>query len=83
MVLITCKKCGDVSYLTSEGLGNLTDFGFKCRNCDTINRISLADGELKKQEYSENRLTNAITIARRELKTRIICVFWLYFMKIM
>jgi RNase P subunit RPR2 len=48
MVLITCKKCGDISYLTSEGLGNLTDFGFKCRNCDTINRISLADGETQK-----------------------------------
>jgi hypothetical protein len=24
-----CKKCGDISYLTSETLGNLTDFGYK------------------------------------------------------
>jgi hypothetical protein len=31
-------------------LDNLTDFGFKCRNCNTINRITLEDGELKKQE---------------------------------
>lgn len=50
MVLITCKKCGDINYLTSEALGNLTDFGYKCRNCDTINRITLEEGELKKQE---------------------------------
>jgi hypothetical protein len=30
-------------------LGNLTDFGFKCRNCGTINRITLEDGELKQE----------------------------------
>jgi len=30
MVLITCKKCRDFSYLTSEALGNLTNFGFEC-----------------------------------------------------
>jgi hypothetical protein len=28
----------------------LTDFGYKCRYCNTINRIALEDGELKKQE---------------------------------
>jgi hypothetical protein len=49
-VLITYKKCGDINYLTSEALGNLTDFGFKCRYCNTINRITLEDGEFKKQE---------------------------------
>ena len=54
MVLITCKKCGDISYPTSEGLGNLTDFGFKYRNCDTINRISLADGETQKTRIVRN-----------------------------
>ena len=26
------------------------DFGYKCRNCNTINRITLEDGDLKKQE---------------------------------
>ena len=36
-------------YLTSETLGNLTDFGFKCRYCNTINRITIE--ELKKREY--------------------------------
>jgi hypothetical protein len=50
MVLITCEKCGGINYLTPEALGNLTDFGFKCRYCNTINRITLKDGELKKQE---------------------------------
>jgi RNase P subunit RPR2 len=48
MVLITCKKCGDINYLTSKALGNVT--GYKCRNCNTINRITLEDGELKRQE---------------------------------
>ena len=50
MVPITCKKCGDINYLTSEALDNLTDFGYKCRNCKTINMITLEDGELEKQE---------------------------------
>jgi hypothetical protein len=50
MVLITCKKCGDINYLNSKALGKVTDFGFKCRYCNTINRITLDDGKLKKQE---------------------------------
>jgi RNase P subunit RPR2 len=50
VVLITCKKCGDINYLTSEALGNLTDFGYKCRNCNTINRMTLEEAELKKKE---------------------------------
>jgi RNase P subunit RPR2 len=50
MALITCKKCGDISYVASEKLGSVTDFGYKCRNCSTINRITLENGELKKQE---------------------------------
>jgi tetratricopeptide (TPR) repeat protein len=50
VVLITCKKRGDINYLTSEALDNLTDFGYKCRNCNTVNGITLEDGELKKLE---------------------------------
>ena len=49
MAFIYCKKCGDMNYLTFK-LGNVTDFGYKCRNCNTINRIILEDGELKRQE---------------------------------
>jgi hypothetical protein len=45
MVVNACKKCGDIKYLTSEALGNLTDFGYKCRNCNTINRITLEFGK--------------------------------------
>ena len=36
--------------LTSEALSNLADFGYKCRYCNTINRITLENGELKRQE---------------------------------
>jgi hypothetical protein len=44
IVLITCKKCGELDYLTSKAFSNLTDFGYKCHYCDTINRITL-EGE--------------------------------------
>jgi hypothetical protein len=40
--------------LTSEALGNLTDFGYKCRYCNTINWITLEDGERKKHEYADS-----------------------------
>jgi hypothetical protein len=50
VVLITYKKCGDINYLNSKALGNLTDFGYKGRNCSTINRITIEEGEPKKQE---------------------------------
>jgi hypothetical protein len=53
VALLTCKKCGDINYLTTETVGNLTDFSFKCWNCNTINRTTLRDGELKKQESPE------------------------------
>jgi hypothetical protein len=49
MVAYSCKKCGDINYLNSEALGNLTDFGFKCRYCNTINRIILEEGNLKNE----------------------------------
>jgi hypothetical protein len=35
MVLITCKKCGELDYLTSKGF--------------SINRITFENGELRKQ----------------------------------
>ena len=49
MVLITCKKCGELDYLTSKAFWNITDFGAKCEECETINTITLEKGELKKQ----------------------------------
>jgi hypothetical protein len=39
-----------IDYLTSKAFSNITDFGYKCRSCGTINRITLEDGEPKKHE---------------------------------
>jgi RNase P subunit RPR2 len=49
MVLITCKKCGEYRYLTPHAFWNITDFGAKCEKCETINTITLENGELRKQ----------------------------------
>ena len=42
-------KRGELDYLTSKAFSNITDFGYMCRNCNTINRITLENGELKKR----------------------------------
>jgi hypothetical protein len=36
--------------LAPHAFWNITDFGAKCEKCDTINTITLEEGELKKQE---------------------------------
>jgi hypothetical protein len=48
MVLITCKKCGEPNFLTPHAFWNISDFGAKCEKCETINTITLENGELKK-----------------------------------
>jgi hypothetical protein len=48
MVVYTCKKCGELNYLTPHSFWNITDFGAKCERCETINTITLEEGELKK-----------------------------------
>ena len=53
MIVYACKKCGELSYLTPHTFWNITDFGAKCERCETINTITLEEGELKKQEWSE------------------------------
>jgi hypothetical protein len=50
MVVYSCKKCGELNYLTPHAFWNITDFGAKCEKCETINTITLEKGELKKQE---------------------------------
>ena len=50
MVVYSCKKCGELNYLTPHAFWNITDFGARCEKCDTINTITLEEGELKKQE---------------------------------
>jgi hypothetical protein len=48
MAVYTCKKCGELNYLTSKAFGNITDFGYKCRRGGTINRITLENGRTQK-----------------------------------
>jgi hypothetical protein len=50
MVVYSCKKCGELNYLTPHAFWNISDFGAKCEKCDTINTITLEEGELKKHE---------------------------------
>jgi hypothetical protein len=50
MVLITCKKCGELNYLTLHAFWNITDSGAKCEKCETINTTTMEKGGLKKQE---------------------------------
>jgi hypothetical protein len=52
MVVYTCKKCGELNYLTPHAFWNIADFGAKCEKCETINTITLEKGELKKQVWS-------------------------------
>jgi phage FluMu protein Com len=49
MVVFSCKKCGELNFLTPHAFRNITDFGAKCEKCETINAITLEKGELKKQ----------------------------------
>jgi hypothetical protein len=50
MVVHSCKKCGELNYLTPHAFWNITDFGAKCEKCNTINTITLENGELKKTD---------------------------------
>jgi phage FluMu protein Com len=50
MVVYTCKKCGELNYLTPHAFWNITDFRAKCERCETINTITLESEELKKQD---------------------------------
>ena len=50
MVVYSCKKCGELNYLTPHAFWNISDLGVKCKNCGTINTITIENGELKKQE---------------------------------
>jgi hypothetical protein len=50
MVVYSCKECGELNYLTPHAFWNTIDFGAKCEKCETINTITLENGELKKQE---------------------------------
>ena len=48
MAFIYCKKCGEYRYLTPHAFWNISNLGVKCKNCGTINTITIENGELKK-----------------------------------
>ena len=45
MYVYACKKCGELNHLTPHTSWNMTDFGAKCKKCETINTITLENGE--------------------------------------
>ena len=47
MVVYTCKKCGEPNCLTPHAFWNIADFGATCEKCETINTITLKQGEPK------------------------------------
>jgi hypothetical protein len=47
-VVYTCKKCGELNYLTPHAFWNIAGFGIKFEKCETINTITLEEGGLKK-----------------------------------
>jgi hypothetical protein len=49
MVLYSSKKSGEPNFLTPHAFWNISDFGVKYEKCETINTITLENGELVKQ----------------------------------
>jgi hypothetical protein len=47
MVVYSCKKCGELNYLTPHAFWDIADFGAKCEKCETTNTITLEEGNLK------------------------------------
>jgi hypothetical protein len=43
------KKCGEYRYLTPHAFWNVNNLNVKCKDCGTINVITIENGELKKQ----------------------------------
>jgi hypothetical protein len=49
IVVYSCKKCGELNYLTPIAFWNVDDLNLKCKDCGTINTVTIENGELKKQ----------------------------------
>jgi phage FluMu protein Com len=47
MVVYSCKKCGELNFLTPHAFWNIFYFGAKCKKCETISTITFEEGELK------------------------------------
>jgi RNase P subunit RPR2 len=48
MPVIFCKECKETIYLNPKAYWNVNDIDVKCKKCNTINTITLENGELKK-----------------------------------
>jgi hypothetical protein len=48
MAIIYCKECREYRYLTPHAFWNVYDLSVKCKNCGTINTVTLENGELRK-----------------------------------
>ena len=64
MVVYSCKKCGELNYLTPHAYWTISDFGAKCEKCETINTITLEKGELKKQVQRRRDSTRELSQER-------------------
>jgi hypothetical protein len=53
MVVYTCKKYGELNYFTPHAFWNITDFDAKCEKWETINTVTLENGELR-NKYKSN-----------------------------
>ena len=61
MAFIYCKKCGEHTHLTPHAFWNINDLGVKCKNCGTINTITMENGDSKNKRshnpYWDNLLS--------------------------
>jgi hypothetical protein len=48
MDIYTCKKFVEPNFLTPHAFWNIADFGADCERRETINTITLVNGELKR-----------------------------------
>jgi len=63
MVVYTCKKCGELNYLTPHAFWNISDFGAKCEKCyDSVGDCKIftngdpgCQSPESKEEWKENR----------------------------
>jgi phage FluMu protein Com len=54
MAFIYCKKCGEYRYLTPHAFWNVNDLNVKCKDCGTINIITLEEA-LQYQKKGERQ----------------------------
>lgn len=50
MPVIFCKECKETIYLDPHTYWTISDTTIRCEKCNTINTITLENGELKKQD---------------------------------